>query len=223
MFKVFRTLVAGSSARAEEKLTDHFAIELIEQKVREAQSGLKSAKMALASLMQREMTETRQIEALQTRIAELSENARAALKAGEETLATEAAGAVAQMENELALREQTMRTLQSKILRLRQSVETGNRRIIDLKQGAVMARAVRQEQRAQGSIRNTFNNADSITEAEELINRVMGAEDPFEQGEILAKIDADLNQDSISDRLADAGYGAASKVTASAVLARFKD
>lgn len=40
MFNVLRTLFAGASARAEEQLVDTFAIDLIEQKIREADAGL---------------------------------------------------------------------------------------------------------------------------------------------------------------------------------------
>ncbi|MCP4820531.1 MAG: PspA/IM30 family protein, partial [Shimia sp.] len=45
MFGTLKTLIAGSNARAEENLRDHFAIELIDQKIREAGENLKAAKM----------------------------------------------------------------------------------------------------------------------------------------------------------------------------------
>ena len=59
MFKTLNTLFLGASGRADEKLKDHFAIELIDQKVREAEQQLKTAKGQLAMLMQRERSEGR--------------------------------------------------------------------------------------------------------------------------------------------------------------------
>ena len=59
MLTTMRTLFLGASARAEEQVRDHFSIELIDQKVREAQAQLKAAKVGLASLIQRKRSEER--------------------------------------------------------------------------------------------------------------------------------------------------------------------
>ena len=57
MLNVLKTLLQGANARAEERLTDHFAIDLIEQKIREAEAGLAAAKQTLASLIVRQRNE----------------------------------------------------------------------------------------------------------------------------------------------------------------------
>jgi len=61
-----------------------------------------------------------------------------------------------------------------------------------------------------------------VAEAEELIGRVLGRDDPFEQTQILADIDESLSHDGVTNRLADAGYGHATRSTADDVLARLK-
>lgn len=149
MFGTIKTLFTGANARAEEKVRDTYSIELIEQKIREAQTGLKAAKATLASLIQRSRAEDRQIEVLQTRARDMTARTKEALKGGRDDMANEAAQAIAEMENELTLRRETAGRLETRIIRLRQSVEATNRRIIDLKQGAIAARAVRQEQDIQ--------------------------------------------------------------------------
>ena len=149
MIATMRTLFIGASARAEEQLRDHYSIELIEQKIREADANLKAAKLGLASLIQRERSEARQIESIAARITELTGRAKAAMAGGRDDMAAQAAQAIADMENELTRRRETVARLEARILQLRQSVETANRRIIDLKQGAVSARAVRREQGIQ--------------------------------------------------------------------------
>lgn len=223
MFGTLKTLITGANARAEEKVRDTYSIELIEQKIREAQAGLQAAKATLASLIQRSRAEGRQIEVLETRLKDMTIRTKEALKGGRDDLAGEAAQAVAEMENELILRRETASRLDTRILRLRQSVEATSRRIIDLKQGAVAAKAVRQEQNIQKRLNTTLAGQSPIGEAEGLIERVLSRGDPFEQSEILKEIDQGLRRENIGDRLADAGFGPATKVTADDVLKRLEN
>ena len=221
MFRTLTTLFAGVNARAEDRVRDAFAIELIDQKIREAEKQLKAAKLTLANLIQRQRSEDQHRQGLQTRITALTNRAKNALKADNMALAEEAASAIAQMENELTIRDETLARLDQKILRLRNSIETGQRRIVDLKQGAIQARAVRREQTIQARMAGASNHgAGSIEEAEELIASVIGKDDPFEHSQILAEINADLSHDTLEDRMADAGFGPATRSTAKDVLAR---
>ena len=126
------------------------------------------------------------------------------------------------MENELTIREETLDRLEQKVIRLRSSIESGHRRIIDLKQGAIQARAVRREQNMQVHMSVNGLQQGAVEEAEELISRVLGKDDPFERSEILADINRDLTGDTIADRMADAGFGDATRSTADDVLARLK-
>jgi len=79
MFATLKTLINGANARAEDRLRDTYSIELIDQKIREADQNLKAAKLTLASLIQKQRNETRQIEGLQSRIDDLMARAAAAL------------------------------------------------------------------------------------------------------------------------------------------------
>ncbi len=147
MFNTLKTLVAGANARSEEKVRDIYSIELIDQKIREAQAGLKAAKFSLASLIQRERAEIRQIEILQERVADLSTRAVEAINGKREDLAAEAAQAIADMENEVSLRQETVSRLATRIIRLRQSVETAHRRIIDQSLKGIAATAPKREEK----------------------------------------------------------------------------
>ena len=221
MFRTLTTLMTGANARAETRVRDTFALELIEEKIRQAEAGLKSAKATLASLIQRQRVETRAREALDVRIADMLARAKEALDGGREDLARDAAQAIAEMENELATRKETLNRLDSRVLRLRSSVEAGHRRIVDLKQGAIQARAVRRESQMQVRLGRSLD-ATPVEEAEALIKRVLGEDDPFERSEILREIEGDLTNKSTADRLSDAGFGPATRSTADAVLERLK-
>lgn len=222
MFKTLSTLLNGQSARAEVRVRDAFAIELIDQKIRESDAGLRAGKATLASLIQRQRAEEQQHTALKARVVDLTGRATEALEKGREDMATEAARAIATMENELTVRHETLERLDQKIVRLGSSIEAGHRRIIDLKQGAIQARAVKHEQDIQMKMTKSGMSTNSTQEAEDLIARVLGRDDPFEKAEILADINQDLQGDSITNRMADAGFGAATRTTADDVLARLR-
>jgi hypothetical protein len=55
-----------------------------------------------------------------------------------------------------------------------------------------------------------------------LKNRVTNADDPFERSDILRGINQELSHDGLADRMSDAGFGPATRVTAADVLARLK-
>lgn len=220
MFGTLKALIQGANARTEERVRAAYSIELIDQKIREATDGLKLAKGTLASLIQRQRGEERQIEVLNIRISDLMDRGGQALAAGKADLAQEAAEAVAVMENELSLRRETRARLEARVVRLQASVEATNRRIIDLKQGAIGARAWRDEQALQKRLNTTLAGQSPLSEAEELIAGVMGQEDVMEQAEILDQINRGLDRRDVADRLAETGFGRPMKTTASDVLAR---
>ncbi len=222
MLSTLRTLMTGASARAEERVRDVYALELIDQKIRETEAQLRAAKATLATLIQRQRSEQRMLEALNTRIVTMTGRAKEALEAGREELAGQAAEAIATMENEAELRRATLERLEMQATRLRASVEKAHRRVIDLKQGAITARAMRREQDMQRKLRTTVANQSSADEAQELISRVIGKDDPFEQSGILEEIEAGLNHEGLEARMAGEGFGPAAKVTGGDVLARLK-
>jgi phage shock protein A len=222
MLNVLKTLLDGASARAEERVTDHFAIELIEQKIRDADRGLEAAKQTLATLILRQRTEDKILERLRGDTADLESRARLALKDGKDDLAADAAKSIAELENEQAVRRETLELLNLRVVRTRASVAKATRRLIDLRQGMISARAADAERKAQTRLSRTIGSTTAMKQAEELIARVVGADDPLAETEILEEIDAGLNSVSIRDRLGDAGYGAKSKVSADDVLARLK-
>jgi phage shock protein A len=222
MLNVLKTLSLGASARADEALTDHFAMDLIEQKIREAEASLSSAKNTLASLIIRQRNEERHVTRLSADLGDLEQRAAAALTRGREDLAAEAATTIAQLLNEKAVRHATVDQLAERVMRTQAAVGKAHRRIIDLRQGMISATAVDAERRAQKSLNRSIGNASAVREAEALIQRVIGADDPLEESDVLDEIDAGLNGTSVRDRLAEAGFGDRTKFTAADVLERLK-
>ncbi|MEM9351016.1 MAG: PspA/IM30 family protein [Pseudomonadota bacterium] len=222
MFETLRTILIGESRRTEEKVRDHYALDLIAQKIRESEDALAAAKTTLVALIQRQRAELNQIDTLAKRIATMTERAKAALEDDNESMATEAAQAIATMENEKTIRDGTLSRLDSKVVRLKASVEAMHRRIIDLKQGEIAAKAARREANTQRRLNRSIARTAPANEAQELINRVLGEDDPFEQGQIFDEIEGELSHEALDDRMAAQGYGDSTKSTAADVLARLK-
>lgn len=222
MLNVLKTLLKGTAARAEERLTDEFAVDLIEQNIREAEQALAAAKSTLAALIIRRRGEQKLLDTIAGRLLDLEGRARAALGSGREDLAATAATAIADLENEQALRRATLAGLDQRVERTQAGVEKAHRRIIDLRQGMTMAQAADAERRAQRVLNRTIGNPNAIREAEALIARVVNGPDLFAEAEVLDQIDDDLNHTSIRDRLGDAGFGDRTRVRADDVLARLR-
>jgi phage shock protein A len=222
MFDLLSTLLKGSNAKAVEAATDHFAIDLLSQKIREAEAGVNGAKQALATLILRQRAEQTALNLLRSRKAALEDRVRQAMSAGSSELAMDGARSIAEMENEESVRSGTIARLDEKVGRLRHSVEKAHRRVIDLRQGAITARAIDVERRSQRNLNRSLQRGSAIDEAEALIRRVAEQDDPLEQAEIVEEIDQSLTHKSTEDRLADAGFGPSTKVRAEDVLARLR-
>lgn len=222
MFRTLSTLLRGANARTEDRVRDTYAVELIDQKIREADVALRAAKGTLASLIQRRRAEARLADGIAARAADMEDRASAALASAREDMAAEAAQAIAGLENELRLRRDTLDRLDAKIERLRESVEACQRRLVELRQGAVQARAVRREADIQSRLSRTLAGQSPADEAKDLIDRVLGQDDPFEQSEILREIEDGLSSEGLADRMAAEGFGKATRITGAEVLARLK-
>lgn len=222
MFQAVKTLIAGVNAQASEHFTDRFAVDLLNQKIRESEAMLANTKQTLASIILRERTERANLEALSGQIADLELRTAAALKAGSENLAIDAAAAIASLENERTLRVKTVAGLEERAQRMRLSVEKMHRRILDLRQGAIHATAVDAEHKAQRQLNRTIGASSSVKEAEDLLARILGRDDPLIETEVLDEIDEELGHAKIAGRLADAGFGQPLKVRAEDVLLRLR-
>lgn len=221
MFQTFKTLFAGVSVQEEKRVRDIFALDLIDQKIAETEAGLNAAKGSLAALIQRHRAEEKQTKALENRIADLMERAKAALDKKLTELATETAGAVADMENELVRRKETVARLDQKITSLRLRVEKAQRRLVDLRQGAISAKAIRAKQNATRRLASAHPNTPA-KEAQDLIDSILGSENEEPLADIYEELDDDLNNRTLEDRLGASGCGDATKTTAADVLAKLK-
>ncbi len=224
MFKTVVTLLRGSAAAAGEDLADRNALLILDQQMRDAQSSLGQAQRALAVAMAEDTQEGRRMVALGERIASLEARARAALAGAREDLATEAAEAIADLEAERDTGQQARGLFAVEITRLRRSVSDAERRLAELQRGRRVARvaeAVRISRR--GRIEAASPAQCTLSEAEATLTRLRDRQARAAAAEdALDGIEAATRPQTVEERLANAGFGPATRPTAASVLARLK-
>ncbi|WP_432287621.1 PspA/IM30 family protein [Aminobacter sp. BA135] len=217
---VFKSLLAVAGAKAETGLENRFAIDLIEQHIRNAQSGLSAAKQTLATIVIRHRGEQAALSRLAQRLSDLEQRTASALHAGANELAHDGATVIAELENERAVRQATLAALEQRITRMRLSIEKAHAKIVDLNQGLISARALDAEHRAQRGLNRSLGRSTGFKEAEALIARIHDRSDPLEEAFVIDAIDDELSGDAVRTRLANAGHGLPVRVDATQVLQR---
>lgn len=222
MWKTLVTILLGRSARVEQRLETGNAALIIEQKLREAENGHDAAKRGLAALIARAKTEKKTLTLINVRIVDLETRTRQALQAGKESLASDAAKLLADLENEQKVRTDALAGVEEKIDRTRLAIEKTQRHLVDLKQGLLTAQSIEAERSALARMKGDLSANSALREGEAVLQRLLDSEDPIEQIDALEEIEADLNGASVIDRLSEAGFGKAVKVRAEDVLERFR-
>jgi phage shock protein A len=224
VLKTVVTLIRGSAAAAAEDLADRNAMLILDQQMRDAQASLVRAQRALAIALSEDSQEGRRLQALDQRIAGLENRARAALSAGRDDLATEAAGTIAELEMERAAGQQARTLFATEIGRLRRGIDDAERRFAELHRGRRVARvadAVRASRKGRiepaGLSDCTLADAEAtLARLRERQTQVIAAED------VLCSLMPDTRPQTTEERLADAGFGPATRPTAASVLARLQ-
>jgi len=100
MLKTLITLVRGHTYAIAEEVADQNALLILDQQMRDATGALDTAKKALAVAIAQESQESQRLDGTRAQIEDLETRAVAAIEAGRDDLATEAAEAIATLEAE---------------------------------------------------------------------------------------------------------------------------
>ncbi|WP_417468031.1 PspA/IM30 family protein [Maricaulis sp.] len=222
MFRILFTILSGQTARARDEIEDGHAVLILEQKLREATSGHERAKRALATMILRERNEKRALAGVTARIGDLEVRVSDALKAGLEAFANEGAEAIADLERESEVRQQTLERTGLAARRLRLMIEKTDRRLVELRLGLTTARAMEAERGATRELRGDFAGMAAIAEGEAVLKRALERTDPGEELDILDQLDAELSGDDLIERMAAEGLGTPPRTRGADVLARLR-
>jgi len=223
MFETIATLMRGSAARGREQLIDANAVLLLEQKIRDIAAQHEISKRTLAGMMAQVKSLNRSQAILQKSTTDLEDRARQALKADREELANQAAQAIADNENEMFLKTTAIDDIESEIQRLRTLVERTNRRLLELRQGLVVARHTDYARKSRvGTLKSLNNGQHSVDEAQNMLERILNRTETEEALAEYSTLNEELSGKAIVERLDEAGFGKPLKVRADDILKRLK-
>jgi phage shock protein A len=224
MFKALITLVRGQAAAIGEEVVDRHALVILDQQMRDAGAALDRAKKALAVAIAQQSQEDKRREALRAQIADLETRAVAAIQAGRDDLAAEAAETIAGLEAERDASAAAHTLFSNEIGRLKGHVRQQQMRLSQLERGRRIARAaeaVRIARRGRVETAPIFEG--TLAEAEATLARLRERQTEAEAAETaLDAFDAAAGPEAVADKLAAEGFGPRRKPDAADVLARLR-
>jgi phage shock protein A len=225
MLKTLVTLVRGRTFAIAEGVADQNALLILDQQMRDATGALDRAKKALAVAIAQESQEGQRLDATRSRIEDLETRAVAAIEAGRDDLATEAAGAIATMEAERDASLTARALFAAEIAKLKSHVLQQQMRFSQLERGRRIARAAEGVRVARrGRIEGAPIFAGTLAEAEATLARLR--EHQFEADaaeEAFDALDAATGPIAVAEKLSAEGFGPRLRPNAADVLSRLRE
>jgi phage shock protein A len=225
VLKSLITVVRGRTARIAEEVADQNALLILDQQMRDATGALDRAKKALAVAIAQESQEQQRLNATRSRIEDLETRAVAAIEAGRDDLANEAAEAIATLEAERDA-SLTARTLfAAEIGKLKGHVLQQQMRFSQLERGRRIARAAEAVRVARrGRIESGPIFAGTLAEAEATLARLREHQVEADAAEgAFDALDAATGPIAVAEKLSAEGFGPRLKSNAADVLARLRE
>jgi len=225
MLKALITLVRGRTALIAEELGDQNALLILDQQMRDATGALDRAKKALAIAIAQESQEQQRQDVTLARIADLETRAVAAIEAGREELATEAAEVIATLEAERDA-SLTARTLfAAEITKMKGHVLRQQMRLSQLERGRRIARAAEAVRVARrGRVEGASIFTGTLAEAEATLARLREHQVEADAAEVAFDgLDAATGPGAVAEKLSAEGFGPRLKPNAADVLARLRE
>jgi phage shock protein A len=187
----------------------------LERSISAAHHAHASARHALAIAMAEETRESERRTALAAKASDLEQRAVAALQAGREDLAAQAAEAIASIATDVNASEQASQRFAAEVALARREVSSQRRRLSELDRGRRLARI---GHALTATAPTSASGLDHFSEAEATLARV--AVD--NHAARLVREETAEPAETLVERMSDAGFGESPHVRASDVLARLR-
>jgi phage shock protein A len=187
----------------------------LERSISAAHHAHTAARRALAVAVAEETREAARRTALAAKANDLEQRAVAALQAGREDLAAQAAEAIAAMATDINASERTATRFAAEVALARREVASQRRRLSELDRGRRLARI---GQALSATMQTSADGLDHFSAAEAALARV--AADNHDAR--AAREEMAQPAETLVERMSDAGFGESSHVRASDVLARLR-
>ena len=224
MLKTLTLIFRGTTARAAEDLADRNALLILDTHMRDAAAGLERARRALAIAIAQDGGEVKRLEGVRSRILDLEARACAALAAGRDDLALEAAEALAGLEADRLSAEAAHASFLRESGKLRAMVVNAERRVAELERGRRAARASDAVRRLRTSgAASLGGEGGSLRDAEAVLKRLRDRQLEDEAADqALDELDGGFGAELVAEKLEKAGFGPQTKPTAASILDRLR-
>ena len=225
MLKTLITLVRGHTYAIAEEVADQNALLILDQQMRDATGALDTAKKALAVAIAQESQESQRLDGTRAQIEDLETRAVAAIEAGRDDLATEAAEAIATLEAERDASLTARALFAAEIAKLKRHVLQQQMRFSQLDRGRRIARAAEAVRIARrGRIEGAPIFAGTLVEAEATLARLREHQVEADAAEeAFNALDAVTGPIAAPHKLSAEGFGPRLRPNAADVLARLRE
>src|SRR6516165_3071529 len=225
MLKTLITLLRGRTALITEEVADQNALLILDQQMRDVTWALDRAKKALAVAIAQEHQEGQRLDATHARIADLETRAVAAIEAGRDELAAEAAETIATLEGERDASLTARALFAAEIAKLKGHVLQQQMRFSQLERGRRIARAAEAVRVARrGRIEGAPIFAGTLAEAEATLDRLREHQVEADAAEAAFDVlDAATGPIAVAEKLSAEGFGPRLRPNAAGVLARLRE
>jgi phage shock protein A len=219
MLKQLFALVRGRTHEAGQEVVDRNALVILRQQIRDCADAIAAARRAVAIAIAQNEQEIAQYQRLVDRIDDLETRATLALQAGKHELAREAAETLAMLEAERTASDDAQRSFGAEIERLRRIVRDSERRLRDLQRGQRIAAAADKTQRLREAAPGSTLSA--LRDAEETLSRLRARQKQMDAAaSAMAEMELSTDPETLSRKLAEAGFGAPIQTSVDAILER---
>ena len=224
MLKTLITLVRGRTALITEEVADQNALLILDQQMRDVTWALDRAKKALAVAIAQERQESQRLDAAHARIADLETRAVAAIEAGRDELAAEAAETIATLEGERDASLTARALFAAEIAKLKGHVLQQQMRFSQLERGRRIARAAEAIRVARrGRIEDASIFTGTLAEAETTLARLREHQIEADTAEAAFEaLDAATGPIAVAEKLSAEGFGPRLRPNVADVLARLR-
>jgi len=222
-FKKLITAIRGGSREIGEAIIDNQGIRIYEQEIEDAKAAIKQAEEDLTSVMAKEMQAGREIERLEGEISGFEKKALDLLNKGDEALATEVAGKIAELEAELDNQKQAKTRFAEHVTKVKDMIKQTHAKIREHEREIAMVKTTENVQKATQSISQHMGGGSSkMVAAKESLERIkQRQQDSTDRMSAAEALQAELSGATLEAKLKAAGVGDGED-RQKAVLARLK-
>lgn len=223
IFKKLMTAMRGGAREVGEAMVDAQGTRIFEQEIHDAKDRLAEAKNELTNVMAEETQAQRKLQLIKSDIRKHEGYVNEALDKGDESLALDLAGKIAELEKDLAEQSSVVKSYIAHVNKLKEMMHKAERQIKEYERQLTMVKTTESVQKASEAITDSFvsTNSDMLS-AKESLERIKQKqehhEDRLQAAEQLEQEEMDA---VLSEKMEKAGVGQEGP-DANSVLERIK-